>query len=46
MSIYKIPDEYYFRVHHVRPRFKGDIESLLQELMRLFADIPVICTEK
>lgn len=28
-SVYKIPDEYYFRIHHVRPRFKGDIENVL-----------------
>lgn len=29
MSKYKIPEEYYFRIHHVRPRFKGDIENVL-----------------
>lgn len=29
MHEYKIPDEYYFRIHHVRPRFKGDIENVL-----------------
>lgn len=29
MSEYKIPDQYYFRIHHVRPRFKGDIENVL-----------------
>ena len=29
MSKYRIPDEYYFRIHHVRPRFKGDIENVL-----------------
>lgn len=29
MSEYKIPDEYFFRIHHVRPRFKGDIENVL-----------------
>lgn len=29
MSTYKIPNEYYFRIHHVRPRFKGDIENVL-----------------
>lgn len=29
MSVYKIPDKYYFRLHHVRPRFKGDIENVL-----------------
>lgn len=39
MSEYKIPDEYYFRIHHVRPRFKGDIENVLiyvaEELARV-----------
>ncbi len=29
MSEYTIPSEYYFRLHHVRPRFKGDIENVL-----------------
>lgn len=29
MSEYKIPNKYYFRIHHVRPRFKGDIENVL-----------------
>jgi len=29
MKKYKTPDEYYFRLHHVRPRFKGDIENVL-----------------
>lgn len=39
MSEYKIPEEYYFRLHHVRPRFKGDIENVLiymaEELTRV-----------
>lgn len=39
MSEYKIPEEYYFRIHHVRPRFKGDIENVLiyvaEELVRV-----------
>jgi hypothetical protein len=26
---YKIPEDYFFRIHHVRPRFKGDIENVL-----------------
>lgn len=34
-----IPNEYYFRIHHVRPRFKGDIENVLiyfaEELSRV-----------
>ncbi len=29
MGEYKIPDEFFFRIHHVRPRFKGDIENVL-----------------
>lgn len=29
MSYYRIPDEYFFRIHHVRPRFKSDIENVL-----------------
>lgn len=36
---YKIPKQYYFRLHHVRPRFKGDIENVLiymaEELRRV-----------
>lgn len=39
MREYKIPEEYYFRIHHVRPRFKGDIENVLiyvaEELARV-----------
>lgn len=39
MSEYKIPDEFFFRIHHVRPRFKGDIENVLiyvaEELVRV-----------
>ena len=27
--IYKVPDEYYFRIHHSRPRFKDDVENVL-----------------
>lgn len=26
---YQIPDEYFFRLHHVRPRFKNDVEEVL-----------------
>lgn len=39
LSEYKIPNEYYFRIHHVRPRFKSDVESVLiymaEELTRI-----------
>lgn len=27
--MYRIPDEYYFRLHHSRPRFKSDVENVL-----------------
>lgn len=27
--MYKVPDKYYFRIHHVRPRFKDNFESVL-----------------
>lgn len=27
--MYKIPEQYYFRLHHVRPRFKDDVENVL-----------------
>lgn len=26
---YTIPEDLYFRIHHVRPRFKGDVEDVL-----------------
>jgi len=26
---YKIPQEFYFRIHHARPRFKNDVENVL-----------------
>lgn len=27
--MYKVPEKYYFRIHHVRPRFKDDVENVL-----------------
>lgn len=27
--MYTTPSEYYFRIHHIRPRFKNDIENVL-----------------
>lgn len=29
MSLYTVPEEFYFRLHHPRPRFKGNIENVL-----------------
>jgi hypothetical protein len=28
-SIYETPKEYFFRLHHIRPRFKNDVENVL-----------------
>lgn len=27
--MYQVPDEYYFRIHHIRSRFKDDVENVL-----------------
>lgn len=39
MIQYKVPDKYYFRLHHVRPRFKNDVENVLvyiaEELVKI-----------
>ncbi len=32
--MYNIPDKYYFRIHHVRPRFKDDVENVLYYMAR------------
>ena len=29
MSEYKVPEEFYFQLHHSRPRFKNDVENVL-----------------
>ena len=28
--MYKIPEQYYFRIHHARPRFKENVENAFQ----------------
>lgn len=38
--MYKVPEKYYFRIHHVRPRFKGDIENVLIYMATEIAQIP------
>ncbi len=39
-KVYKVPEEYYFRIHHSRPRFKGDIENVLLFVASEIAKIP------
>lgn len=46
MSEYKIPEEYYFRIHHVRPRFKKNIENVLIYMAEELADIGELPTEE
>jgi len=41
--MYKIPSKYYFRIHHVRPRFKNDIENVL---LFIAAEIELIGEDK
>ena len=38
--MYKIPDEYYIRLHHCRPRFKGDIENVLIYMAEEISKLP------
>lgn len=38
--IYKVPDKYYFRIHHIRPRFKNDVENVLISVATEISKIP------
>lgn len=40
MSEYKTPEKYFYRMHHVRPRFKGDIESVLLFMATEISKLP------
>jgi hypothetical protein len=40
MKKYKTPDEYYYRLHHVRSRFKGDIENVLLFIATEISKLP------
>jgi len=37
--MYKIPDRYFFRLHHVRSRFKNDVEEVLLYVATSISDI-------
>ncbi len=43
---YKIPDEYFFRLHHVRPRFKNNVEEVLLYVATSIADLPLMEEDK
>ena len=38
--LYTVPEEFYFRIHHVRPRFKSDIENVLLFMATEISKIP------
>lgn len=40
--MYKIPDEYFFRLHHVRPRFKNDVEEVLLYVATSISELTVL----
>ena len=39
---YKIPDEYFFRLHHVRPRFKNDVEEVLLYVASSISEMSIL----
>lgn len=44
--IYRIPDEFFFRLHHVRPRFKNNVEEVLLYVATAITDIPQLPSTK
>jgi hypothetical protein len=44
--MYKTPDEFYMRLHHVRPRFKNDVENVLIFMATEISKIPPLKKEK
>jgi len=43
---YQIPKNYYFRLHHVRPRFKNDVENVLIYVATELSKLPAMPHEK
>lgn len=37
--VYQIPNKYFFRIHHARPRFKSDVESVLLFVCQRIANL-------
>lgn len=38
-QIYQIPDEYFYRLHHIRPRFKNNVEEVLLYFATSISDL-------
>lgn len=45
-TLYKIPDEFFFRIHHIRPRFKNNVEEVLLYVATSITDIPKLPKEQ
>ena len=37
--MYQVPEKYYFRLHHPRPRFKNDVENVLVYMATNISDL-------
>ncbi|HFI0645142.1 TPA: DUF3883 domain-containing protein [Streptococcus suis] len=37
--MYQVPEQYYFRLHHPRPRFKNDVENVLVYMATSISDL-------
>lgn len=44
--MYSIPEDYYIRIHHVRPRFKNDIENALLYMAGEISKLPELPKEE
>ena len=40
--MYTIPNEYYLRIHHVRPRFKSNVESVMLYMADICSQLPTL----
>ena len=46
MKDYKTPKKYFYRLHHVRPRFKSDIENVLLFMATEISKLPDLPTQE
>ena len=44
--MYRIPKEYDFRLHHVRPRFKNDMENVLLYMAHCCASLTTLSIDE
>ena len=42
VKTYRIPDEYFLRLHHVRPRYKDDVEEALLYVVTSIAELDLL----